>query len=39
MKPLRIKIKKNFVGRVSELERLHKIGISGQASIIIMFGR
>ncbi len=39
MKPLRIKTKKNFVGRVDELERLHKIGASGEASIIIMYGR
>ena len=39
MKPLRIKIKKNFIGRTAELERLHKIGSSGEASIIIMYGR
>ena len=39
MKPLRIKIKKNFIGRTAELERLHKIGTAHEASIIIMYGR
>jgi AAA+ ATPase superfamily predicted ATPase len=39
MKPLRIKIKSNFVGRAAELDRLHKIGSSKEASIIIMYGR
>ena len=39
MKPLRIKNKKNFIGRVAELERLHKIGIAHEASIVIMYGR
>jgi len=39
MKPLKIKEKKNFIGRTLELERLHAIGTIGQASIIIMYGR
>ena len=39
MKPLRIKIKKNFIGRTAELERLHTIGAAHEASIIIMYGR
>src|SRR5579872_6095597 len=39
MKPLRIKIKKNFIGRIAELERLHAIGTAGNAAIIIMYGR
>lgn len=39
MKSLRIKIKKNFIGRTIELERLHKIGSSQEASIIIVYGR
>jgi AAA+ ATPase superfamily predicted ATPase len=39
MKPLRVKIKKNFIGRTVELERLHNIGVSQEASIVIMYGR
>ncbi|MFA6263271.1 MAG: ATP-binding protein [Candidatus Babeliales bacterium] len=39
MKALSIKIKKNFVGRFLELERLRAIGSSNEASIIIMYGR
>lgn len=39
MKPLRIQIKKNFIGRFTELERLHAIGIEKESSIIIMYGR
>jgi len=39
MKPLIIKLKKNFVGRTLELERLKKIAASKEASIIIMYGR
>ncbi len=39
MKPLKIKEKKNFIGRKTELERLQEISASGNASIIIMYGR
>jgi len=39
MKPLRIKIKKNFIGRTAELQRLQQISVAGHASIIIMYGR
>jgi uncharacterized protein len=39
MKALNVKIKKNFIGRTAELERLHKIGSANEASIIIMYGR
>src|SRR5262245_61181356 len=39
MKPLRIQIKKNFIGRFTELERLHAIGIEKESSIIIMYER
>jgi len=39
MKPLVIKTKKNFIGRTSELERLHKIASEKEASIIVMYGR
>jgi uncharacterized protein len=39
MKPLRIKQKKNFIGRSGELEKLHQIGSYQEASIIIMYGR
>jgi len=39
MKPLKIKEKKNFIGRRREMERLKKIADSKEASIIIMYGR
>ena len=39
MKPLVIKIKKDFVGRAFEQEQLKKISSSKEASIIIMYGR
>jgi len=39
MKPLRIDFKKNFIGRNFELESLKKIGSSGEASIIVVYGR
>ncbi len=39
MKPLVIKVKKNFVGRTRELERLKKISESNEAGIVIMYGR
>lgn len=39
MKPLQIDLKKNFIGRSLELERLQKIGNAGDASIIVMYGR
>ncbi|HSC24666.1 MAG TPA: ATP-binding protein [Candidatus Babeliales bacterium] len=39
MKSLHVKIKKNFIGRIAELQRLQKIGLSHEASIIIMYGR
>ncbi len=39
MKPLKVKIKTNFIGRNSELERLSVIAHAGHASIIIMYGR
>ena len=39
MKPLKIKIKKDFIGRISELEKLQKIATTKEASIIIMYGR
>src|SRR5579871_1387938 len=39
MKPFKVKIKKNFIGRSAELERLLAIGNAGHASIIIMYGR
>jgi AAA+ ATPase superfamily predicted ATPase len=39
MKPLKVKLKKNFIGRSAELERLHAISNARNASIIIMYGR
>jgi uncharacterized protein len=39
MNSLKIKIKKDFIGRVRELESLKEIGSAKQASIIIMYGR
>jgi AAA+ ATPase superfamily predicted ATPase len=39
MKPFAVKIKKNFIGREFELERLKKIAASKEASIIVMYGR
>jgi AAA+ ATPase superfamily predicted ATPase len=39
MKPKTIKLKKNFIGREFEYERLKKIGSSDEANIIIMYGR
>ncbi|MEI6789952.1 MAG: ATP-binding protein [Myxococcaceae bacterium] len=39
MEPLVIKKHQKFVGRVRELAKLKKIAASGEASIIIMYGR
>ena len=39
MKPISIPVNKSFVGRKTELERLHKIAASKEASIIVMYGR
>lgn len=39
MNPFIIKLKKNFIGRTVELEKLRKIASSKEASIIIMYGR
>lgn len=39
MKPLSINEKANFIGRVQELNKLHNIASSKEASIIIMYGR
>lgn len=39
MKPFKIKEHKNFLGRTVELERLKKIALQKEASIIVMYGR
>lgn len=39
MKPPIIKVKKNFIGRNSERERLNQIASSKEASIIVVYGR
>lgn len=39
MKPLTVRIKKNFVGRIFEIALLKKISSTKEASIIIMYGR
>lgn len=39
MKPLHVKVNKEFIGRHWELEKLREIGSMGEASIIIMYGR
>src|SRR3989338_4996326 len=39
MEPLVIKKHQKFIGRVRELAKLQKIASSGEASIIIMYGR
>ncbi len=39
MKPLTVRIKKNFVGRIFEIALLKKISSIKEASIIIMYGR
>jgi len=39
MKPKTIKCNKNFVGRNHELEKLSEISNSGEASIVVVYGR
>src|SRR5437762_3793476 len=39
MKPLIVKIKKNFIGRRVELERLAQIAHVHEAAIVVMYGR
>ena len=39
IKPKTIKCNKNFVGRNHELEKLSEISNSGEASIVVVYGR